>query len=449
MKKKNLVIIGGGGAGLFCGASVMQLSKVYDVYMISDEDLYCRCSSPYVLTKKAELKDTIMPDSMITQFGIKLLKGKATQVDKKNKVVRYGDEKGTAKISYDKLVFATGARAFIPPIKGTELKNVFSLRTSEDIKKIQNQIPRIQNALIIGGGVIGVEMAAALSENNIKTTLMMLEETPFQRIADEEFRELIESNLKRNKVEILSNSIIKRIVGKTKVEEVIYSNHDKFHTHKTDIVIFAAGVRANKELADEIGLKTTNAGILVNDYMQTSDKNIYAVGDVALTRNYVTGEFMPSQLATNAVIQGKVAGKNIAGMKMKYPGHTSAMMVQFLGEEYGSAGISEEYCKLKSIPYYTGVSHSTDIYQDLKGAHQVLVKLIFNAKTNRVIGVQAYGKNIVWIVNLISYAIMQNSTINDLMNLDYASHPSVSPWPFMDPIVDACEHAIVRISKKS
>lgn len=448
MKKKNLVIIGGGGGGLFCSATVKQLSKEYEVFMISDEDLYCRCSSPYILTKRADLKDAIMPDSMITQFGIKLLKGTAKEIDKKNKTVRYGNEKGTAKISYDKLVFGTGARAFIPPIKGTELKNVFSVRTSEDIKKIQIQMSKAKNALVVGGGVIGVEMAAALRENNIKTSLMMLEETPFERIADKEFRELIEENLKDNKIEILRNSIIKRIVGKNKVEEVIYSKHDKFHTHKADMIIFAAGVRANKELADEIGLKTTNQGILVNDYMQTSDKNIYAVGDVALTRNFVTGEFMPSQLATNAVIQGKVAGKNIAGMKTKYPGHTSAMMVQFLGDEYGSAGVSEEYCKLKSIPHYIAMSHTTDIYQDLKGAHQVLVKLIFHAKTNRIIGVQAYGRNLVWVVNLISYAIMQKSTINDLMNLDYASHPSVSPWPFMDPVVDACDSAMINMSQK-
>lgn len=448
MNKKNLVIIGGAGAGLFTGASVKQLSKEHEVYMISNEDLFCRCSTPYVLTQKADFKDTIMPDQMITNFGINLLKGTAQEINEKEKYVRYGNRVGASKIKYDVLVFATGARAFMPTVQGNNLNNVFTMRTPDDLKAIQKQLKSAKNTVVIGGGVIGVEMAAALKENKVKTNLMIIEEKPFERLVDSEFADLVEKNLVKNKINIINKAMIKRISGEKKVESIIYEKDNKFHTLKADLIIFATGVRANKELAESIGVKTENTGILVDDYMRTSKRGIYAVGDVAIAKNHVTGKKTPSQLATNAVIQGKIAGKNIAGMKTKYTGHTSAMMFQFLGEEMGSCGITENMVKTIGIDYYTGYSHSTDIYKDLKGSHNVLVKLIFNKKNNRIIGCQAYGKNLVWIVNLISFAIQKNSTVFDLMDLDYASHPSVSPWPFMDPIVDACEHAVASMFQK-
>ncbi len=447
MKKKNLVIIGGGGAGLFTGATVKSISKNFEVYLISDEGLFCRCSTPYVLTKKAYLKDTVLPDETITNFGINLLKGEAVEINKKRKLVKYKTENGFELISYDVLVFGTGARAFVPKIEGGDLKNIFSVRTVDDLKKIELSLSKSKTATIIGGGVIGIEMASALREIGLKTNILVIEDRIFQRVADEEFKDLIESNLLKNKVNIIRNAITKKIVGDKKVKEIIYEKNGLFHTLKTDILIFATGVRSNKELAESINLKTNRFGILVDDYMRTSDKNIYAVGDVAVTRNILTKQHSPSQLATNAVIQGKIAGKNIAGIKTKYPGHTSAMVFQFLGEEFGSCGLTEKYCKDNNIDYFVGVSHSTDIYKDLKKSHNVLVKLVFSMKSRRVIGVQAYGRNTIWIINLISFAIMKNVKVEDLMNLDYASHPSVSPWPFMDPIVDASEHAMLNFGK--
>ena len=449
-KKKNLVIIGGGGAGLFTGATVKNMNKDFNVYLISNEDLFCRCSTPYVITKKANFKDTVLPDQMITNFGIELLKGDALEIDSNKKLVRYGNLDSSTIISYDVLVFATGARVFKPEIKGDNLRNVFTVRTSEDLKRINLQVNKVKSATIIGGGVIGIEMAAALKERGVKTNLMIIENKVFPRLADNEFRDLIEANLIKNNINIIKESAIKRIVGDKKVQEIIYEKEGLFHTLKTDILIFATGVRSNTKLAEEIGIKTNRFGIIVDDYMRTSKKDIYAVGDVAVTKNFITKEHLPSQLATNAVIQGKIAGKNISGFKTKYLGHTSAMLFQFLGDEFGSCGLTEDNCKRENIDYIIGISHSTDIYKDLKAAHNVLVKLIFNKKNRRVIGVQAYGRNTIWIVNLISFAIMQNSKIEDLMNFDYASHPSATPWPFMDPIVDACEHAmsVINNSKK-
>lgn len=441
---KNLVIIGAGGAGLFCGATVKQLSKDFNVHLISNEDLFCRCSGPYVLKKDANFKDTIMPDSMITQFGINLVKGNVEQIDEKNQVVYCNDNF----IKYDTLVFATGSRAFVPDLKGSNLKGVFSVRTSEDIKNIDSLISKSKHAIVIGGGVIGVEISSAIKQRGLDVNLMIIEQLPFERLADQEFCSLIDENLTKNKIDILKGSAIKRITGDKKVEGIIYEQNGKFHTKKADLIIFATGVRANKELAQNIGIKTNNFGIIVDDHMRTNKKNIYAIGDVAVATNYVTKEKTPSQLATNAVIQGKVAGKNIVGMKTKYPGHTSAMAVEFLGREFASCGVNENTCQKQSIEYYTGNAQSTDIYKDMKFAVPTHVKLIFNKKNNHIIGMQGYGKNLVWVVNLISYAILNNSTVFDLMNLDYASHPSLSPWPFMDPIVMASEDAMMKIVKK-
>ena len=440
--KKNIIIIGGGGAALFSGATVLQMSKKYNVYMISDEELYCRCSSPYILNKRAELKNTIMPDEMITKFGIKLIKGKAININYEKKIVKFESEKEIKNIKFEKLIFATGAKPFIPEIPGNKLKNVFKIRTANDIKNIEQSIKKCKSVTIIGGGVIGVEIASALRQRKLKINMLIIEDKVFQRISDEEYSTLVNNHLKNNKINIINNAKINRIVGENKCESIIYDKDEKYHTLKTDIVIFATGVRANLELAKSINIKTNNFGIIVDDYMKTNLKNVYAVGDCCVAKSFISKKNEPSQLATNSVIQGKILGKNLAGIKTKYTGHTSATVLEFLNSEFGCAGYNEKQCKKAGIKYYTGISHSTDIYQDLKNARNIQVKLIFNKKTNKIIGVQSYGKNLIWIVNLISFAIIQNTSINDLINLDYASHPSVSPWPFMDPIVDACEHAM-------
>ena len=448
-KKQKVIIIGGGGAGLFSGATIKQLSKNHEVYLISNEELFCRCSGPYVIKDMAKMKDTIMPDTMITQFGIKLLKGTVKTIDNKTKTLRYGTENGTAKITYDTLIFATGARAFMPPVNGTNLKNVFSVRTPDDIKKINRISKKIKNVTVIGGGVIGVEMSSVLRERGLKVNMLLLEKKVFERLADNEYCDKIETILKNNKINILNNSMITNIHGKTKVESITYKKANIEHKFKTDMVIFAAGVKANMELAKEIDIKTNQFGIIVDEHMKTSKKNIYAVGDVCCATNKVTCEKTPSQLATNSVIQGKIAGKNIVGMKTKYAGHTSATAMGFFNKEYGSCGINEKTAIEKKIKYYVGNATTTNMYQDLSRAEQVDVKLIFNEKSNKIIGLECFGKDIVGTVNLISYAIIQNSTINDLMNLDYASHPTVSPWPFMNPIIMCCEDAQMNLMMKN
>lgn len=447
--KKKIVLIGGGGASLFSGATVLQMApKNFEVSMISNEDLFCRCSGPYVLKKRAFMKDTIMPDTMITQFGINLLKGTVKSIDHKKKEILYGNEQESHKINYDILVFGTGARPFILPIDGHDLKNVFSVRTPEDIININSQIVKSKTATVVGGGVIGVEMAAALKERGLKVDMLIIEDKPFERLADLEFTSLIEEKLVNEKINIINKGQIIKIQGKKKVESVIYKRLGMEHEIKSDLVIFATGVRANKELAEDMGVKTSKLGILVDDYMRTNLKDVYAAGDCSVARNCVSGKCSPSQLATNAVIQGKIVGKNILGMKTKYLGHTSATVLSIFDMEFGLAGFDETMCINSDIPYYIGYAKTTDIYQDIKGCVPVDVKLIFNKKTNKVIGVQAYGRNLIWIINLISYAIMQKSTIFDLANLDYASHPSVSAWAFMNPVILACEDAMMKMQKK-
>lgn len=448
MAKKNLVIIGGGGAGLFCGASITQMSKDFNISMISNEDLFCRCSSPYVINKKAKFKDTIMPDTMITQFGIKLLKGECTNIDNENKKVKYQTDEGKNKtLKYDVLVFATGARPFVPPIKGIEnKKNVISVRTPQDIKKINTKTSKIKRCTVIGGGVIGVEMASAIRERGVQVDLIQIEDKVFHRLADTEFADLMEENLKANKINLIHNAFTKEFEAKSGlVNNIIYEQQGKLHNLKTDLVVLATGVKANTELAEEIGVKSNKFGLLVNDYFETNLQGVYAVGDVCVSKDMVTNKKSPSQLATNSVIQGKVCARNILGMKDKYIGHNSSMSLNFLGQEFGSCGLNEFMCQEQGIEYFTGTAQTTDIYQDLQGASPVQVKILFDKKTTKVLGVQAYGKNIVWIINMVSLALQNKNKLKDLMNINYVSHPAVSPWPFMNPIVMCCEQAFMQI----
>ncbi len=440
---KKIVILGGGGAGLFTGATIKAIQPNMEVVMISDEDLFCRCSSPYVITQQAEFKETVMPDSMTTSMGIDLKRGKAISVNKEKKEVTFLVKGNKEKITYDILVFATGARAFIPPFEGHDLEGVYPMRRVEDLEHILEKKKKSKSVTVVGGGVIGIEMASALRETGLTVNLVSISKKILFPLADNLFEELILEKLKSSGIKCFTNSMVTKIENKGTSKKISFKSDEKISSFNSDFVILATGIRANLDIAQDMGVEVSKFGILVNDYFETNKKGIYAVGDVAVSRNMILeNEKSTSQLASNAVIQGKIAGKNIAGISIPYAGHTSAMGFQFLGKEFGSCGLSERSCQEKNIDYIKSIVETTNIYEDLNKKELVKMKMLFEKKSLKILGIQVFGKDITGYINVISLAIQNKNTAFDMQNWNYVAHPVFSPWPFKNPIVMACEEAM-------
>jgi len=450
---KTTVILGGGGAGLFTGATIKQFSPKDKVIMISDEDLFCRCSSPYVITQRAKFEHTIMPDSMTTDMGIELIKGLALSVDKEKKVVNFQRKNvsGTENIKYDTLVFATGVRAFIPPFEGCDLKKVLPMRRGEDLEKILKTLQNARSVVVVGGGVIGVEMASAIREQkgkNFPVSIIDINSKILTPSANPQFSDLIQSHLESQNIHLYMDSMVQKIEDKNQQKSITFSTKNEGQNQiEADFVILATGGRANTGIASEAGIQTEKFGIPVNEFFQTSEPNIYAVGDVAVAKNIVNGKNSVSQLASNAVIQGKICGQNIVGMKIPYQGHTSAMGIQFLGKEFGACGLNEKSCEEQNIEYEKITVTSTDTYQDLDEATPVSVEMLFEKDSLRILGIQVFGKKVVGYIDTISLAIQNQNTAFDLLNWHYVSHPAFTPWPFMNPVVMAAEKIIGKMNK--
>ncbi len=447
---EKLVVIGGGGAGMFSAIVAGQLKpNNFETTIISDEkEIYCRCTSPYIITKEAKLEDAIQPDSMITDYGVKLIHEKAIRIDHFQKVVLTHRNK---KIPYDKLVIATGSRPTRPPIKGLNSPKVLTVRSAKDIRKILSFVKKNSHVVVIGGGIIGVEMAGALDKQGIKTSIVEFQHQLLSGIADTEFTLKIHDLLEINKIKIYLESIAEEIKnGKKGSKKVIIKNRKtgKIKELEAEFVIVATGVKPNTEFLESSDIKTDKRGFVeVNNRMRTNIKDIYACGDCVTSTHAVTGEKTPGPLASISIQQSKIVGFNLAGFPMKYHGHTNACAFKSFNKEYAEVGLSEELARKKYKFVVTGRALTTHHYRDMKDTKPLEVKLIFGGWKMKLLGAQAYGTGTVNPIEIASFAISQKLSILKLLRFNYVAHPSLTPWPFMNPIIMATEDALGKVMK--
>jgi len=445
---KKLLIIGGGGAGMFSAIVATQLKKgKFEASILSDEkDIYCRCSTPYILTKRAKLKDAIQPDSMIVDYGVNLIHEKAVSVNTRKKIVT--TDKNNS-YSYDYLVIGSGARPFVPPIEGVDSENVFTVRGSSDVRSISKKIKKGAKTVVIGGGIIGVEMAGALDIRGVKTEIVEVQHQLLSGIADTEYTLKLHDLLEDNSIKVHLESMVTKISTRKNGSKIITVKTSKgLKKLSADFVIVAVGVRPNTEFLAGSGIKLDSRGhILVNDHMRTNKSHIYACGDCVSSSHAVTGEKSPSPLASVAIQQAKIVGYSLAGMPIKYHGHTNSCAFETFDTEYAEVGLSEEHARKQYKLVVVGRAQTTDIYKDMNVVKPLEVKLIFAGLRMKLVGAQAYGRGTVTPIEIASFAISQKLNILKMLRYNYLAHPSLSAWPFMNPIIMATEDALGNIMK--
>ncbi len=423
----NVVIIGGGAAGTIAALVARKMGA--DVTLIrKDKEFFVKCAAPYVISGGVEYSKATKPDEMLTSSGVRLIIDEVTDIDVEKKTVKTSE----LNLFYDKLIIATGASPFVPPMKIVS-DRVFTLRDGEDVKKIIDAAKDAKSVAVIGGGAIGIEVASEFKKMGKDVRIIELLDHLMERVYDPEFCEKIEKILSDKGIVINTS---------TKVQEI---DDNKIITDKgtfeADLILLSVGVRPEVELARKIGLEI-DKGIVVNDKMETSMKDIYAAGDCAQYVSMIDGKPVPSQIATTAVIEGKVAAINACGGDVSLNGLTNPIVSEVFGTPIGRVGFNELDCRRAGIEYIVGRAKSLNKYDCMSDAEPIEVKLIFEKNSKVIVGAEMLGANIAERIDLVSLAIQKKTTLGEIALLNYCAHPALTPLPFMEPIVMAAEDAM-------
>lgn len=439
-KVRRVVVVGCSGTGALAARMLKNLAPSVDVTIIREEEeqgLLTRCATPYICFGHVLADPSYKDDSIFTKPGINLVNLRAERIDRELKKVTTADGK---EYSYDKLVLATGARSIVPPISGTDLPGVFTLRTSDGAISILHWLntKRVKSAVLVGGGAISVEIAYLAAQHGIKITLVEMLEHILPSALDPDMSEGVESYMKEQGIDLRLSEQVKAINGDNKVEGILLASGKKINA---DMVIICAGAEPRSELAQEAGLEMGKLGLKVNSYLQTSDPDIYSAGDLIQYPSFITGKPIRGQLRPNAVIGGRIIAKNILGYGVEFPPLINSFATKFFEKSIAGTGITESEAGNNGINVVSAIQSSSSQHSMMRGKKPYTVKLIFNKKDKRIIGGQIVSDSECPIkhIDVIAVAIRAGWSALELTTLRCAGQPELSPDPGMEPIPLAAE----------
>lgn len=322
------IIIGGSAAGISAAEAIRSKDKKGNITLISQEEfpLYSRCLLPYYLAGSIdEERLKFKPNSFFKDNNIEARLGVTVNrvlADKKKVIL--SDKK---ELSFDKLLIATGSDSQMIDIPGSNKKGVFGLRTIKDALGIRDLLKSVKTAAILGGGLIGTRSVYALKPHGVKIKVIIKSNQVLSQILDAAGGEIIKNHLEKQGVEILTGLEAKEILGQAQVKGVTLDNGEKVDCQ---LIIIGKGVKPSIDLIKESRIKT-DAGILADDYLKTTADDIYTAGDCAQVKDLITNQSGLSALWVSAVLQGRIAGLNMAGEKQKYDGAISMNAIDFFG----------------------------------------------------------------------------------------------------------------------
>ncbi|MEQ8221004.1 MAG: FAD-dependent oxidoreductase [Candidatus Eremiobacterota bacterium] len=433
MNHPKIVIIGGvaGGASAAAKARRMNESAQITIFEKGPYMSYANCGLPYHISGEIAKKSSLIlqtPEAFKKRFNIDVyVLHEVVAVNPGRKIVMVKNL-STGEIfecPYDKLIMCPGSVPFMPPVPGLDALNVFVLRTVPDVEKILTFIrennPR--NAVVLGGGYVGLETAEALKHAGMKVTLVEMAPHVLT-LMDSDVVSVIEKHIIESGVELILDNGLKEIVkdDKGKVKEIILQ---KGNILRADMVIASIGVKPNNKLAKEIGIELGVSGaIKVNEKMETTIPDIYAAGDVAESFNPVTGKWGWIPLAGPANKQGRVAGANAAGGNLTFRGALGTSIVRFNKMAAGKTGLSEHDAKRENIPYFVTTTHSNSHAGYYPGGKMLHIKIVVHKETGKLLGAQVTGEDGVdKRIDVFATALYFGATVEDLANLDLAYAP--------------------------
>jgi NADPH-dependent 2,4-dienoyl-CoA reductase/sulfur reductase-like enzyme/rhodanese-related sulfurtransferase len=421
-----IVIVGGVAGGMSAATRARRLDENASITVFERGPYvsYANCGIPYALGGEIEDDASLLlqsPQALKSRFNIDVYTcSEALDIDRTNQLiyVRSDDHETITKVSYDKLILSQGAQPWRPPIEGIDLPHVFSLHTVPDLKKIKDFLAEkgSNHICIIGGGFIGLETAEQLRNLGNNVTVLEYMSHVFPPI-DLDIAESLHSEVRKHGVQLQLNARVKRIEATHVVLE------DGSQVEAT-MVLVLAGVRARTELARKAGLVVGKAGVTVNEFMQTSDPDIYAVGDMVETENRIAHSPMPLALGGPANRQGRLAADHIFGKDIRYRGNVGTSVCRVFDLTIACVGLSVSALRARGQnPLWVTVHppHHAGYYP---AANPITLKIIFERGTGLLLGGQAVGRSGVdKRIDVMSTAIQAGLKIFDLEHLELAYAP--------------------------
>ncbi|MEG1981041.1 MAG: FAD-dependent oxidoreductase [Clostridia bacterium] len=434
---KKVVIIGGVAGGATAAARLRRLDEKAEIIMFEKEEYIsiANCGLPYyiggTITDKNEL--TVQtPASFNARFNIDVRNfSEVLSINAKDKNVLVYNKKEDRKYteSYDSLIISTGAKPVIPSLDGIDNKKVFTLRNIPDTYKIKNYITEnnLKSACIIGGGYIGIEMAENLKHLGLDVSIVEMSDQIIAPI-DYDMASTVHTYIEENGINLMLNTKLLSI----KDEDIgVTINLSENREIKADIVILSIGIRPDTSLAKNASIALNDRGYIITDNkMQTSIKDIYAVGDAIEVTEFVTKTKATIALAVPANKEGRVVSDVIDSenyAKEGYTGTQGSSILKIFNMTVASTGVNEKTAKRLNLNYDKVFTYSPSHATYYPGATNMTIKTIFEKQTGRILGAQIVGgEGVDKRCDVLATAIRFNGTANDLVNLELCYAPPFS-----------------------
>lgn len=423
-----IVIVGGVAGGMSAATRLRRLMEDAQIVIFEKGPFvsFANCGLPYYVSGEIAKRESLLvqtPESLKARFNLDVRPfHDVIGINPKQKTVTVKNADGIREENYDKLILSPGAKPFIPPIKGLdEAKNVFSLRNVPDLDRIMGSInnENLKKAIVIGAGFIGLEMAENLKKRGLDVTIV--EKAPHVLPPlDEEMAAFIKNELSKNGIAVITSQ--SAVEFKDKGRLVVLENGMEL---ESDLTILSVGVQPENSLAEGAGLELgLRGGILVDENYETSQKDIYAVGDAIIVKQQITGKDAFISLASPANRQGRQVADVIAGLNRKNKGSIGTAIVRVFGLAAASTGLSERGARQEGLDISVVHTSGKDHAGYYPGATDIVLKLIFNPKTGEIYGAQAVGaKGVDKRIDILSTAIKGGLTVFDLPELEFTYAP--------------------------
>lgn len=441
MEKTNVLVVGGSASGIVAATMGKSFHPDKDFLLVRKEkQVVVPCGIPYIFGSLESSDQNLAADAALTNAGVRIKIDEVVSISQESKVCKTVD--GT-EIGYEKLVLALGSTPRVPKwLKGANLEKVFTIpKDKEYLDGVLTSLQSCQKVVVIGGGFIGVEVGDELNKSGKDVTIVEILSHVLEAAFDEELVVRAEEILKSRGVKVKTGEGVKEIIGDKEVTAVLLSNDEKL---PADAVILAMGYLPNTDLAEKSGLKITELGFIkVDEYMRTDNQDIFAIGDCAEKKSFITRTRRAIMLASTACAEARVAAVNLYRLSaVRSFGGTIAIYSTVIGDTaFGVAGVTESLAKERGFTITTGMFEGIDKHPGtLPGTQKQVVKLIVAKESGVIIGGQVMGGSSTGeLTNIIGLAIENRMTVNSILLAQIGTHPLLTAPPTAYPLIKAAE----------
>lgn len=437
----DIVVIGGSAAGLVAAMTAKNNYPGKEVMVIrKEEQVMIPCGIPYIFGTLGSSSKNVLPDNGLHNLGVQIKIDTVINIDPKKHTL---ETIGGSLITYEKLIMAIGSRPFIPhSLIGTELDHVFTIpKNKEYLDELHKKLSRLQKIAVVGAGFIGVELSDELVKSGKDVTLFELEDHILNAAFDPDTATLAERILTERGVTVMTGVGVSEIRGEDKVEQLVLSDNTIMDF---DAVVLTIGYKANVELAIQSGISVNKQGqIKVDSYMRTHQEDIFACGDCAQKRDFITGRIINLMLASTACAEARIAAMNLYELSTikTFNGTIGIYATTIDGTVFGVAGTTEEKAKKDGFKVVSGLFKGMDRHPGtLNNPHYQQVKLIVNETGGLIIGGEIVGGiSAGELTNVLGFIIQSKMTVSDLLCSQIGTQPMITASPAAYPLIKAAE----------